>query len=153
MPPARILPSPLTGAPEGLRPILLFFRGDVGLNRRPNYSRGIRQRLYALAKVRQACTADRKERELNFTDTCTSTPKDKVISAGTFPYSVMRDLAVRQMLRRNGNGGRGTRFGLAQKKTFQEAILNSCHLQNSAWLCQVGWTCVCLLLTGQMMKW
>ncbi|KAK9909083.1 hypothetical protein WJX75_006916 [Coccomyxa subellipsoidea] len=53
VPPARILPSPLTGAPEGPRPILLFFRGDVGLNRRPNYSRGIRQRLYALAKERQ----------------------------------------------------------------------------------------------------
>ncbi len=53
VPPARIVPSPLTGAPERERNILLFFRGDVGLNRRPNYSRGIRQRLYALAKVPQ----------------------------------------------------------------------------------------------------
>jgi hypothetical protein len=31
--------------------MLLYFRGDVGLARKPHYSKGIRQRLYALAKV------------------------------------------------------------------------------------------------------
>ncbi len=51
VPPARIVPSPLTGAQEGDRPMLLYFRGDVGLARKPHYSKGIRQRLYALAKV------------------------------------------------------------------------------------------------------
>lgn len=41
--------SPLAGAPALERDILFFFKGDVGLHRLPNYSRGIRQRLYSLS--------------------------------------------------------------------------------------------------------
>lgn len=42
--------SPLLGARPVERDILLFFRGDVGKRRLPNYSRGIRQRMYKMAK-------------------------------------------------------------------------------------------------------
>lgn len=40
--------SPLQGAPPRERTILLFFRGDVGKYRLPNYSRGIRQKMHRL---------------------------------------------------------------------------------------------------------
>lgn len=43
--------SPLLGAPPQPRETLLYFRGDVGRTRKPNYSRGIRQRLHALAQT------------------------------------------------------------------------------------------------------
>jgi hypothetical protein len=43
--------SPFLGAPPQQRDTLLYFRGDVGAKRRPNYSRGIRQRLHALAQT------------------------------------------------------------------------------------------------------
>ena len=41
-PPAHVASSPLLGGPVLERTHLLFFRGDVGLHRLPNYSRGIR---------------------------------------------------------------------------------------------------------------
>ncbi|GIL47978.1 hypothetical protein Vafri_4701 [Volvox africanus] len=41
--------SPLLGKPAKQRDIFLFFRGDVGKNRMPMYSRGVRQKLYQLA--------------------------------------------------------------------------------------------------------
>ena len=41
-PPAQVASSPLLGGPVLERKHLLFFRGDVGLHRLPNYSRGIR---------------------------------------------------------------------------------------------------------------
>eukprot|EP00891_Asterochloris_glomerata_P004390 jgi/Astpho2/4390/Aster-00009 len=50
-PPAHVASSPLLGGPVLERTHLLFFRGDVGLHRLPNYSRGIRQRLYNLSRV------------------------------------------------------------------------------------------------------
>lgn len=43
--------SPLLGAPPQTRDTLLYFRGDVGGKRKPNYSRGIRQQLHALAQT------------------------------------------------------------------------------------------------------
>ncbi|GFR49029.1 hypothetical protein Agub_g11051, partial [Astrephomene gubernaculifera] len=43
--------SPLLFHPPRHRPTLLFLRGDVGKTRLPNYSRGIRQRLYELGKL------------------------------------------------------------------------------------------------------
>ncbi|KXZ53465.1 hypothetical protein GPECTOR_7g915 [Gonium pectorale] len=42
--------SPLVGATSRLRDIFFYFRGDVGKLRRPNYSRGIRQAIYKMAK-------------------------------------------------------------------------------------------------------
>ncbi|KAG2424862.1 hypothetical protein HYH02_015125 [Chlamydomonas schloesseri] len=42
--------SPLLFHPPRQRHILLYLRGDVGKHRLPNYSRGIRQRLYKLWK-------------------------------------------------------------------------------------------------------
>jgi hypothetical protein len=42
--------SPLLGAPALPRATLLFFRGDVGKERDPRYSRGIRQAVYRLAR-------------------------------------------------------------------------------------------------------
>ncbi len=44
--------SPLVGHPPPDRDILFLFRGDVGAMRLPHYSRGIRQRLHRLARVR-----------------------------------------------------------------------------------------------------
>ncbi|GLC34055.1 hypothetical protein PLESTB_000832400 [Pleodorina starrii] len=41
--------SPLLGGPPLERDILLYFRGDVGLHRKKEYSRGVRQRLFKLA--------------------------------------------------------------------------------------------------------
>ncbi|EFJ49814.1 acetylglucosaminyltransferase [Volvox carteri f. nagariensis] len=41
--------SPLLGSWPRQRDILLYLRGDVGKHREPNYSRGIRQKLYKLA--------------------------------------------------------------------------------------------------------
>eukprot|EP00798_Chlamydomonas_sp_ICE-L_P028399 gene28399-31534_t len=41
--------SPLVGAPLQKRDVLLYFRGDVGLNREYQYSRRIRQTLYKLS--------------------------------------------------------------------------------------------------------
>ena len=41
-PPAHVASSPLLGGPVLERTHLLFFRGDLGLHRLPNYSRGIR---------------------------------------------------------------------------------------------------------------
>ncbi len=38
--------SPLMGHQPHKRDILMYLRGDVGTNRQPNYSRGIRQKLY-----------------------------------------------------------------------------------------------------------
>lgn len=49
--PAHYRWSPLLGAPAQQRDTLLYFRGDVGADRKPNYSRGIRQRLHALART------------------------------------------------------------------------------------------------------
>jgi hypothetical protein len=49
--PAHYRWSPLLGAPPQPRETLLYFRGDVGSTRQPNYSRGIRQRLHALAQT------------------------------------------------------------------------------------------------------
>ena len=46
-PPADVASSPLLGGPVLERTHLLFFRGDVGLHRLPNYSRGIRQEAHA----------------------------------------------------------------------------------------------------------
>ena len=46
-PPAHVAGSPLLGGPVLERTHLLFFRGDVGLHRLPNYSRGIRQEVHA----------------------------------------------------------------------------------------------------------
>ena len=43
--------SPLLGAEPLARDILLFFRGDVGKERLPHYSRGVRQRLAHLSKT------------------------------------------------------------------------------------------------------
>ncbi|KXZ48538.1 hypothetical protein GPECTOR_27g709 [Gonium pectorale] len=43
--------SPLLGAAPLHRDILLYLRGDVGKHRQPHYSRGIRQKLYALHKA------------------------------------------------------------------------------------------------------
>lgn len=43
--------SPLLGAPPQPRDTLLFFRGDIGGKRTPNYSRGIRQQLHVLAQT------------------------------------------------------------------------------------------------------
>ncbi|KAK9846201.1 hypothetical protein WJX84_000412 [Apatococcus fuscideae] len=40
---------PMMGAPERVRYLLAFFRRDMGQHREPQYSRGIRQRLHALA--------------------------------------------------------------------------------------------------------
>ncbi|GLI62946.1 hypothetical protein VaNZ11_005800 [Volvox africanus] len=48
-PPGHYEWSPLMGARPMDRDILLYFRGDVGLNRKPHYSRGIRQTLFRLA--------------------------------------------------------------------------------------------------------
>ncbi|KAG2444185.1 hypothetical protein HYH02_009123 [Chlamydomonas schloesseri] len=42
--------SPLVSATSKPRDIFFFFRGDVGKRRLPNYSRGIRQKVYQLAK-------------------------------------------------------------------------------------------------------
>ncbi|GAX85342.1 hypothetical protein CEUSTIGMA_g12759.t1 [Chlamydomonas eustigma] len=42
--------SPLNGVAAKERDILLFFKGDAGENRKPNYSRGVRQRLHKLSK-------------------------------------------------------------------------------------------------------
>lgn len=42
--------SSLQGAPARERDLLFFFRGDVGKHRLPNYSRGVRQKIYKLAK-------------------------------------------------------------------------------------------------------
>mmetsp|Transcript_19563 Transcript_19563/g.42445 ORF Transcript_19563/g.42445 Transcript_19563/m.42445 type:complete len:788 (+) Transcript_19563:181-2544(+) len=41
--------SPLMGNPAKHRDILLFFKGDVGRRRMPNYSRGVRQTLHRLS--------------------------------------------------------------------------------------------------------
>ncbi len=41
---------PQSGGEPFKRDILLFFKGDVGLNRDPPYSRGVRQKLYKLSK-------------------------------------------------------------------------------------------------------
>jgi len=46
--------SPLFGRPERKRSILLLFRGDVGMKRDRHYSRGIRQKLYALVYAPRA---------------------------------------------------------------------------------------------------
>ncbi|KAG2488354.1 hypothetical protein HYH03_013044 [Edaphochlamys debaryana] len=43
--------SPLLGARPFERDILLYLRGDVGKHRTPNYSRGIRQKLYNMAST------------------------------------------------------------------------------------------------------
>ncbi|PNH11823.1 putative glucuronosyltransferase [Tetrabaena socialis] len=43
--------SPLTTAASRVRDVFFFFRGDVGKNRLKGYSRGIRQRVYSLAKA------------------------------------------------------------------------------------------------------
>eukprot|EP00775_Hariotina_reticulata_P004291 gene4291-4543_t len=51
--PAHFRWSPLLGAPAQKRTTLLYFRGDVGKHRLPNYSRGIRQRLYNLTVTRK----------------------------------------------------------------------------------------------------
>ena len=42
--------SPLFGRAERERGILMLFRGDVGKHRHSHYSRGIRQKLYALVR-------------------------------------------------------------------------------------------------------
>ncbi|KXZ53467.1 hypothetical protein GPECTOR_7g917 [Gonium pectorale] len=42
--------SPLVAAPSRERDVFFFFRGDVGKHRMPNYSRGVRQKVYKLAK-------------------------------------------------------------------------------------------------------
>ncbi|GIL77471.1 hypothetical protein Vretimale_2966 [Volvox reticuliferus] len=42
--------SPLQGNAARKRDLLFFFRGDVGKNRLPNYSRGVRQQIYKMAK-------------------------------------------------------------------------------------------------------
>ncbi|PNH08796.1 putative beta-1,4-xylosyltransferase IRX10 [Tetrabaena socialis] len=42
--------SPLQAAPAKLREIFFYFRGDVGKNRLPHYSRGVRQAIYKMAK-------------------------------------------------------------------------------------------------------
>ncbi|KAG2488349.1 hypothetical protein HYH03_013039 [Edaphochlamys debaryana] len=47
--PAHYSSSPLAGAAPMERDILLYLRGDIGKHRLPNYSRGIRQKLYKLA--------------------------------------------------------------------------------------------------------
>ncbi len=39
--------SPLAGHVPYKRDILLYFRGDVGKHRQPNYSRGVRQKLFS----------------------------------------------------------------------------------------------------------
>ena len=56
--------SPLFGRAERERDVLMLFRGDVGKQRRSHYSRGIRQKLYALVwplspalAPRQRCTS------------------------------------------------------------------------------------------------
>ena len=51
-PPDHYKWSPLAGAPDQPKKHLLYFRGDVGKHRKPNYSRGIRQRLYNLTVTR-----------------------------------------------------------------------------------------------------
>lgn len=43
--------SPFLGAPPQPRKTLLYCKGDVGVTREPNYSRGVRQRLHSLAKT------------------------------------------------------------------------------------------------------
>lgn len=43
--------STLLGSKPRVRDKLLYFRGDVGIHRSPNYSRGIRQRLYKKGKA------------------------------------------------------------------------------------------------------
>lgn len=43
--------SPLLGHPPRERDILCLFKGDVGKTRLRHYSRGIRQKLYTLARV------------------------------------------------------------------------------------------------------
>ncbi|PNH07497.1 putative glucuronosyltransferase, partial [Tetrabaena socialis] len=48
--PRHYAASPLQGAPARERDLLFFFRGDVGKHRLPNYSRGVRQQIYALAR-------------------------------------------------------------------------------------------------------
>ncbi|GFR45050.1 hypothetical protein Agub_g6421 [Astrephomene gubernaculifera] len=48
-PPNHFSSSPLLGSAPYERDILLYLRGDVGKYRQPNYSRGIRQKLYKLA--------------------------------------------------------------------------------------------------------
>ncbi|GAX81627.1 hypothetical protein CEUSTIGMA_g9055.t1 [Chlamydomonas eustigma] len=50
--PEKFAWSPLLGAAPLERDILLFFRGDVGLSRTPQYSRGIRQEYYILSHER-----------------------------------------------------------------------------------------------------
>ena len=42
--------SPLSGKAPRDRDLLLSFKGDIGKRRQPNYSRGVRQRLYKLAR-------------------------------------------------------------------------------------------------------
>ncbi|KAG2488355.1 hypothetical protein HYH03_013045 [Edaphochlamys debaryana] len=49
--PAHFTFSPLLGAAPYERDILLYLRGDVGKARLPNYSRGLRQKLYTLSVV------------------------------------------------------------------------------------------------------
>ncbi|KAG2489065.1 hypothetical protein HYH03_012501 [Edaphochlamys debaryana] len=51
--PAHYAASPLLGAAPYHRDILLYLRGDIGRHRVPNYSRGIRQKLYSLATTNQ----------------------------------------------------------------------------------------------------
>ncbi|KAG2493469.1 hypothetical protein HYH03_008286 [Edaphochlamys debaryana] len=50
-PPLHYSQSPLLGRQPYERDILLYLRGDVGKHRSPNYSRGIRQKLYSLAST------------------------------------------------------------------------------------------------------
>ncbi|GIL93384.1 hypothetical protein Vretimale_17471 [Volvox reticuliferus] len=52
-PPEHYANSPLMGSWPWQRDILLYLRGDVGKHRNPNYSRGIRQKLYKLSVENQ----------------------------------------------------------------------------------------------------
>ena len=49
--PELIGSSPLLGFPPKQRTMLAFFKGDMGQHRAPHYSRGLRQKLHALAQT------------------------------------------------------------------------------------------------------
>ncbi|KAG2481857.1 hypothetical protein HYH03_019181 [Edaphochlamys debaryana] len=49
--PKHYIHSPLLGAPSKPRDLFFYFRGDVGKHRQPGYSRGVRQKIYQLAKA------------------------------------------------------------------------------------------------------
>eukprot|EP00798_Chlamydomonas_sp_ICE-L_P002472 gene2472-5422_t len=52
--PSHFDASPLLGAaPAENRHLLLFFRGDCGHNRLPQYSRGIRQKVWNLSRTHE----------------------------------------------------------------------------------------------------